>query len=139
MQTRIEKLKPYLDKVTQDYRNVFHIAPIELEKGVIFLKRCGFDNFIEISDFLSDMVLMKILVGAGTLEIAVLLTDTEEMAKYIDMYMPFLEAIRTDDPEDNDEPIQYYVSVNEEALDPPTEGYVCVDGIYVYQPKQEEE
>ena len=139
MQSRIEKLKPYLDKVTQDYGNVFYVASVELEKGVIFLKRCGFDNFIEISDFLPDMVLMKILVGAGTLEIDILITSPEEMADYIKQYMPFLEAIRTDDEEDDDEPIQYSVLINEEALDIPTDNCICVDGIYISVTKLGEE
>lgn len=134
-----EQLKPYIDKVSEEFGEIFNIAPTDLDKGVIFLKMRGYDNFVKIAHILSDKLLMTIMVGFGVLEIDILITSPEEMADYIKQYMPFLEAIRTDDEEDDDEPIQYSVLINEEALDIPTDNCICVDGIYISVTKLGEE
>lgn len=110
------KLMPFVQKVGEEFGEDFRFSREKLEYGVFIFGKIGYTTPIMLTNIVDDKFLMTIMVGGGVLNIDILIKTPEELAENITRFMPFIEALREDDEEDEDEPVQYSVSINEDEI-----------------------
>ena len=107
-----ENIIPFVEKVAKTFSKEFAYSKVHLERGALIMQKIGYDNIIMVSNICEGKYLMSIMIGGGVVNVDFLVKTPEEVVENMTKYMPFIEAWRADDEEDEDEPIQYSVDIN---------------------------